>query len=855
MARVNALKNSGNAGEISPRLHARTDFAKYRNAIEVGLNVIPLPEGALMRRPGSRFVSELLSSSVRGRLRPFQFSTTQAYMLELANNALRFYRHQARISIPATDAAFANGTFTANITGWDDRSTGGGANAIAHDAANGRLTLSPDGTASDDIAWAEDAIAIGASFRAVEHAVKFQVLGAPGDRIEFQVGSSSTGAQLLSPVICEVGYHVLSFNPGGNATVYPQFRNLGSFRDKDVQIDNVSFVNGVGVNIDTPWPESVLYELTGPQSLDEKYFFHDDYPTYKLQRLGHTSWHLVEVAWQDGPWLDENDTATTLTFSGATGLGITITASAVAGINDGQGFKTTDIGRLVRLTDGTVNWGWAIITAWTSTTVVTGDVRRTVTVTTGETKWRLGAWSGTTGYPSCAGFFEQRLYAANNGSKQETFWASQTADFENHSPDSPNSSGVWNGTVEDDDALDYTLSADDAHAIRWLSPGEDTLVLGTVAGEWVPESQGAVLTPTDITVRQQTSHGSARIDPVRVGSVVLFAQKAKRKIREFGFSFENDGYRGFDMTRLAEHITRGGIVEMAYQQEPDSLVWSVRSDGTLLSMTYRREEDVVGWARHVLGGAFSTGKAIVESVAVIPGADGAGQVQNSEARNEVWIIVKRTINGSTKRYIEVFEENFEGPFKDDYDTLALWRTAMLDAQKDAYFSDSLITYDSVAASTITGLTHLEGQTAKVLSDGAIHDDEVVTSAQITLDADASTVQVGLGYTHRIRTLKFEDGAQAGTAVGRPKKIVSATFVVLDALTMSFGPNRDNLTDLDFREVDDPMDSAPPLFTGEVFKEFDGDEWNTDPRIVIESSDPVPFTLLAIAPQLDVRDLI
>ena len=148
----------------------------------------------------------------------------------------------------------------------------------------------------------------------------------------------------------------------------------------------------------------------------------------------------------------------------------------------------------------------------------------------------------------------------------------------------------------------YTLSADNAQPIVWLSPGENTLAIGTKAGEWTPTSNGAVLTPVDIRVSQQTTHGSAAIQPVRVGHIVLFVQKAKRKVREFGFSFEVDGYRAFDMTRLSRHVTRGGIVEMAYAEEPNSLVWAVREDGQLLSMTFRREEDVVGWTRHVIGG-------------------------------------------------------------------------------------------------------------------------------------------------------------------------------------------------------------------------------------------------------------
>jgi len=847
MARVSPLKNSGNAGEISPRLHGRTDFSKYPNAVEIGLNVIPLAEGGLMRRPGTRYVSEINSSSVKGRLRKFKYSNTQAYMLELGANVMRFYRHQARITANNITASITNGTFTSNITNWTSRSTGGG--SIAHDATNGRLSLVPGGTGATDIGWAEQQVTNAA---ALEHVLKFRVIGAPSDRIELRIGTASTGSQLIADQLYEVGYHCVAFTATA-ADFYVQFRNRGNFRNKTVQIDDVSLIDNVGINLDTPWPESVLYELSGPQSNDVLYFFHEEYPTYRLERHGHASWSLEEVAWEDGPWLEENTTATTLTFSAATGLGVTVTASSVEGINGGAGWQTTDVGRLIRLTDSTVNWGWAVITSRTSTTVVVADVRRTVVVATAETKWRLGAWSGSTGYPSCGAFYEQRLLAAGTTDQPQTFWGSQTSDFENMAPDSPNSDGTtWAGTVEDDDAFDYTLSADDAHNIVWMSPGEDTLVIGTISGEWVPESTGAVLTPTDITVRQQTSHGCAKVDPVRVDHVVLFLQRAKRKVREFGFSFEVDGYQALDMTRLAEHMTRGGLVEMDYAEEPDSLLWAVRNDGVLCSMTFRREEDVVGWARHIIGGSFGSGNAVVESVQVIPGADGAGQVKSSENRDEVWLIVKRTINGSTKRYIEVMEGNFEGVLKDDYATEALWRTAMLDQQKDAYYSDSLITYDGSSATTLTGLSHLEGQTVKVLGDGAIFDSETVTSSQITVDPAVSVAQIGLGYTHRIKTLKWDFGAQAGTAVGKAKRIFGLTFAVLDSMVVKFGPSKSDLKEVAFRQVSDVMDSPVPLFTGEFHKEFPGD-WTTDPRIVIEHDAPVPFTLIALAPEMETKE--
>ena len=827
MPRIHDLQPAFNAGEFSPRLAARLDFVKYPAGCETMENLIALPEGGAMRRPGSRYIAEVSSSSVKHRLKRFQFSVIQAYMLELGAQTMRFYRHQGQIVVADTDAAITNGTFVSNITGWDDRSTGGAGNQITHNSADGRLTLETNGTAADDIGWAEQDVTTTATN--TEHVIQFRVVGDPGDKIEFQVGTASGGAQTLAVIEREVGYHCVAFTPTASP-FYVQFRNLGANANKDVEIDDVSIIDNAPVEIATPWLEAELFTVEGPQSADVLYLFHGNHPTHKLLRFGNSTWSLVEVAWQDGPYLDTNATATTLTPNATSGVAVTVTASAIAGINDGDGFKTTDIGRLVRIKNGAA-WGWGVIVAFTSTTVVTAHVKKAFAATTGSAEWRLGAWSGTTGYAQVAGFFEQRLYVAATTDQPQSFSGSQTADFENFKPDDDA------GTVEADDAFTFTLSADDVNAIRWLSAGEDTIVIGTAGGEWVPGSEGAVITPLDITVRRQTTHGSAQVQPVRVGNAVLFVQRAKRRLREFGFSFESDGFKAPDMTRLAQHITRTGIVEMAYQQEPDSVVWSVRGDGVLLSMTFRRDEDVVGWGRHYFGGAFAGGDAVCESVAVIPGADGAGQTQDSSSRDEVWVIVKRTINGATKRYVEMFERDFENGHD----------------QEDAYYCDSLITYDGAAATVITGLGHLEGQEVRVWGDGAVRPVETVASAQITLDSSASVAQIGLGYRHRLKTLKVRSGNPAGTALGRPKRIYGLTFALLNSHTLSFGPSWSDLTEIDFRVVSDPMDAAAPLYTGERFVEFPGG-WVGDARIVVESDDPAPFTLLALAPEINLNPL-
>ena len=471
----------------------------------------------------------------------------------------------------------------------------------------------------------------------------------------------------------------------------------------------------------------------------------------------------------------------------------------------------------------------------TSTTVVKVDIKRTMNTTTAETKWRLGSWSGTTGYPAGGTFFEQRLFSFRTTTEPQNFWGSNSSDFENMAPDSDPTAGSFDGTVEDDDAIDWIVTAEDVNSIQWMSAGEATMQIGTLGGEWVPTSVGAILTPSDIAVHRSTKKGSAAIQPLRVGRSILFVQRAKRKIWELSFSFEANGLEAQDMTRLAYHVSRGGISDMAYQQEPGSVVWCVRADGVMPTMTYRRDEDVVGWSRQIIGGSFGSGDAVVESVAVIPGANGAGQIQDSSSRDEVWMIVKRTINGATVRYVEVLERDFETG----------------ETQADAYYSDSIVTYNSASTSTITGLDHLEGETVKIWADGAVQPDKTVASGSVTLDDAASVVQIGLGYYHTFQSLKHEGGSGSGTAVGRTQRITGLTFVVLNSHTIKFGPDVDNLIEIDFREVSDAVDAASPLYTGDFFHEMEAD-WLIDSRIVIKSDAPSPFTILEIILEIDVK---
>ena len=699
-------------------------------------------------------------------------------------------------------------------------------------ATNGAMALIGD---AGETAIAEQQVTVTPG---VEHVLRFRVIGVSGDTVKVRVGTASGAVDLVNDLPYLPGYHAVSFTPEASP-IFIQFRQE---RAKTVHVDDVDLLDNQPLELATPYTTADLPLLKWAQSADLMYLAHPSFPIHRLSRTSDTSWSLEEVSWDDGPYQDDNANPNlTLAASATTGLGITITARG------GAPFAATDVGRLVRIkATASGDFGYAVITAFVSGDTVTADVISDFAGTAGTVNWALGAWSETTGYPSTVTFFEQRFVAAATRLQRQTFWMSQSADIENFRPDSFESNAI---EIQDDDGLAFTIAATKVNAIRWLASGEQ-LYIGTAGGEWVVSSDGAVVTPNDIQVDQPTTHGSADISAVRVGFETLFVQRARRKLRAISFDFNVDTFRAPDMTILADHISQSQLREIQYQEEPDALLWCVREDGQLATLTFLREQNVVGWSRQIMGGAFGGGEAVVESVAVIPGST----LTNSEERDEVWALVKRTVNGQTVRYIEFFEESFEGPRQEDFETRKEFDAAMVEAQKTAFYVDSGLSGDFQEARTsVSGLDHLEGETVAVLADGAIVSEKVVAGGSIALDAPAFKVVAGLPYQHHYKSLKLAVGAVAGTAIGKKKRINAVTLVLLSSLGGEHSPDGVNWTPLVFREAADKMDTAVPLFTGEKREPFEG-RHEEDPRIQIRGSAPVPFNLLALAPEMVTRDL-
>ena len=675
MARVAAQLTNFTGGEFSPRLDGRNDLSKYTSACKTLENFLIYPHGSAARRSGTQFVSEVKDSTKSTRLIPFEFSTTQTYMLEFGDQYIRFYKD------------------------------------------NG---------------------------------------------------------QILS---------------GGSA-----------------------------YEISTPYLEAELFELKYAQSADVMYICHPNHAVRKLSRTGHTSWTLTEVEFTNGPFQDHNVTTTTANPSHKdVGQTTTVTFSSTTGINGGTGFTSDDIGRLVHIKDGHFE-----ITSITSTTVVVGTVIVGLGISSTATEdFALGAFSDTTGYPTCVTFFEQRLVFAGTKSQPQTIFFSKSGDYENMDDG-------YHATVADDDAIVYTIASNQVNAIRFMTATR-TLIIGTAGGEFTVSGGGTdiAITPTNILIKKQSNHGSANVDAVAAGNATLFLQRAKRKLRELAYNFDVDGYLAPDMTILAEHISEGGITQMAYQQEPNSILWLVRGDGQLIGFTYQRDQQVTAWHRHIFGGSFGSGQAVCESVAVIP---------TDDSEYQVWVIIKRTIDGSTVRYVE-YLNNFDFDETDD---------------TSFNFLDSQLAYDGSATTTISGLDHLEGQEVAILADGATHPNKTVSSGSITLDRESEKVKVGLPYTSLLQTMRLDVGSQDGTSQGRTKRIFDVTIRMYESIGVEVGPDLNNMERIPFRSSADEMDEGINVFTGDKEVEFRGN-YETDGFVYVRQTQPLPLTILSLYPKLQTND--
>lgn len=804
-----------NGGEISPRALGRFDVSKFVNGLKIALNFLIHQVGGAFFRPGSKYVATTKTVSLTGRLIPFQYSTTQGYIVELGNLYFRYYTQKAQL---------ISGSAVETVTPY-----------LTADLMTIQYTQNEN--------------------------TQYLVHGSYAPHKHTRTSSTAFAMNAVNFV-------------------------RGPFLDANISkvlLTATAATGSTTVTASAPaWASGTSY-IIGPDQAD---YVVESTNTYKCL-IAHTGGTFAtDLA--AGKWV--------------------LVASAA---NQPSLFQAGHLGSLWRLKDAVFK-----ITAVTNSYTVAVDVQAEPTGAAGNigstsalTDWAEGAFSGFRGYPTAVVFHSQRLYYG----KGQIFYGSVIGQFDNFDKGT---------TTNDTNAVIFKLGSDQANVIRWLASAAQALQNGTSGGTFSanPAGSAASITATSIQVSDDTAYGVSTVRPSKVSSSLYYIQKSGFSLRELLYNYLVNRQVTTDMNELADHILRdgGGAIDMAYQQTPMDRLWVVRADGQIAVLTRNTEQKVAGWSRVVMGRSLK-GEGTVESIAVL---------QNDADDDEIWVIVKRVINGATTRFVEYFTPEY---FTDDWDAIRLDAALTYDSPKtitaitsaspgvvtaashglsdgdqikidkvkgvvavqadptdpaigttdDMEVNGRIYYVGSAAANTfalldadganvstedmlvylsggevrkmvtaISGLSHLEGETVSVQVDGAIPSGTqtyTVASGAITLAQKAAVVHVGLPYIGTVQFLKFSEGAdayQAGaTGQTKMRRIYLSILRFYKTLGGRIGREEGELNPFVFQNVNDPQSESPALFTGDYEQLYDT-AWRTDDEVIIRQDVPAPMFILA-----------
>ena len=584
---------------------------------------------------------------------------------------------------------------------------------------------------------------------------------------------------------------------------------------------------GVPYEVESPYIEDDLYDSEGVFRLGHKqvanvtFLVHGKYRPRTLARIADDNWSLTTLAFFDGPYDNINTTSTTLTPSGTSGS-ITMTASSVTGINRGQGFLPSDVDRLIRFRDSASKWTWMRITAVTSTTVVTATVvGPNLATTTGTTNWRLGVFCTTYGWPEVIAFHQGRVWLAGGTLFPDSVFASQSGGF---SPtDLRFAETNAEGEVADDNAFRVDLFSDQVNRVAWMLSDHKGLLVGTATEEWVVSgtSVAVVVTPSNKSATPMSKVGAYPIPAVRADTGVIFTQRARRRLFDVVYNFEQDIQKPRDISVFADHLFCEGVRQVVYYQEPYNVLACVMDDGTMRFMTYYPDQNVFGASRIEISGVSDAegSPTKVESVCVTISPDAC--------RSEMVLICKRYVNGQVRRYVEYLEAG-------------LGRS--LEADKAVYLDCAKVHFGS-PITTMTGLEHLEGEEVSFLLDGKASPKKVVSGGEVSFP-EASNVVVGLPTRWAVETLRPEFPTESNQTsiqtIVRAHRAVVRVFRSL-AMFVGFEDERDEYTFFS----ENPFGNATPLFSGDTAPIALPTRHTREGRIRFEHDGPFPMTIISL----------
>lgn len=738
-------QTSFTAGELTPRLYGRADTAEFARAVETARNAVLLPHGPIARRPGSKYIAETKTSQAV-RLIRYQISQDNSYVLEFGNQYIRFYTQSGQLLSGGSPYEIVSPYTTAQLDDIQYVQTGSSLYLVHPDVAPqllvrndtldwviGELELSPPPTVEDGFypnVTLTPAATTGFGITFTASAATF--LEGDVDRQIINLTTGETGTAVITSVtsstavVCDIltdftdtsaiaaGDWKLDLSPvcdleftsaqvGAITTVYSKY--LQGSKGTPAVITGITKANPGVVTTSAahgfaPGDRVVIANVKGMTQVNGK--------VYTVGTTTSTTFQL-----KDDNNVDLNTSAYTTYVSGGTAALLLTDIQVPA-------FRAADVGKYILANGGAME-----IISLVSSSEIEAVVLKGLNSAEDTSNWSLEepTWSATRGYPSAVGLYQQRLVLAGTSQQPQTVWFSETGVFD----------GFGIGP-DDEDSIEIDLTSNEVNKISWVAASRD-LIIGTSGAEiTISSASNAGLTPSSIEQRTRTYHGSRAQQPALVREEVLFIQGSNRKIRTFRYDFNLDGYTGEDLTFLAEHITEEGIKELVYSQEPDTIVYAVMNDGNMVLGTYDRGKQVIGWSRLDTDGD-------IERVQTI----------TSGETDQIWLVVKRTINGSTKRYVELLI-----PQDPDDDT--------------AGYSDSFLTYSE--PKTITGITLADPAVVTAATHGYSDGDTIVIKHLVdpyegSLDEDKPNISSINGNIYKVAnktTNTFELQTLAGVDV-------------------------------------------------------------------------------------------
>lgn len=570
--------------------------------------------------------------------------------------------------------------------------------------------------------------------------------------------------------------------------------------------------------------QTALMDLRYVQSEDVLTFTHPDYPPMELRRYGATRWTFVRTVFGSILSAPANIAATP-TNPGATNYTYTVTALDEKGSEESlPGTEVTEGSDALSSTVTiAVTWdavsGAARYNIYKQDNGIFGYIGQTDQLTFTDNNIAADVsrtppiaqdpFNTTDKYPRAVSYFDQRKVFGGTNTNRRNIAMTRVGSESNMSFSIPN---------RDTDAISFNIWARDSNTIRHFVPLNDLLVLTSSAAWMVTSVNSDSITPTSIAVRPQAYAGASNAQPVVVDNIVVYGAARGGHVRALGYSAERGSYVSRDLCLRAPHLFDNlDVLDLAYTQAPFPFVYAVSSDGRLRGMTFIPEQEVEAWWTR--DSYTAAGQSNFKSVCAVV----------EEKEDVVYCVVEREINGATVQYIEYIASR------------------QFAQAQDAYFVDCGVTYDGAPITTISsGLDHLEGETVSILADGAVFTQQVVTGGEITLDAEASVVHVGLPIEADLQTLPL---AYEGPAFGqgRAKNTNKAWLRVAESSGIFAGPSFDNLREVKQRTTE-PYGTPPDLRSTEFGLTLTPG-WGTDGAVCVRQSNPLPLTLVSLTTEV------